>query len=194
MIPDGPLLWYINRSTGLVLLVLLTLSILLGVLSTRGEAGTRLPRFVVQALHRNVGLLAMVMLAVHIASAVLDEYVDIRWWQAFLPLQLHYQPLWLALGIVSFDLLIAVVITSLVRARLPLRLWWFVHLASYGAWVVAVVHGLGIGSDTGSDWATWIYVGSAVVVGGSILLRLLSRGRSDGRAVPVPATGFGETG
>ena len=85
LILDGPLLWYVNRASGVVLLALLTLTVLLGVSSMRGAAGTRVPRFAVQALHRNTGLLALVMLGLHIASAVLDEYVDIRWWQGVVP-------------------------------------------------------------------------------------------------------------
>ena len=85
MIPEGPLLWYVNRSTGMVLLVLLTLTVLLGALSTRGDAGSRVPRFAVQSLHRNLGLLATVMLVLHVTTAVLDEFVDIRWWQAVVP-------------------------------------------------------------------------------------------------------------
>ena len=172
MIPDGPLLWYVNRSTGLVLLLLLTATVLLGEWSTRSAAGHRLPGFAVQALHRNVGLLSLAMLTLHIGSAVLDEYVDIRWWQAFAPWQLHYQPLWLALGVVAFDLMLAVVITSLVRARLGHRAWRAVHLSSYAIWGVSVAHGLGIGTDTGETWARWGYVGCAGVVAASVAMRL----------------------
>lgn len=179
MIPEGPLLWYVNRSTGVVLLVLLTATVVLGVLSTRGHAGTRLPRFVVQAVHRNLGLLTTVLLVVHVASAVLDEYVDIRWWQSFVPWQLHYEPLWLALGIVALDLMVAVVVTSLVRERLPHRAWFAVHLTTYATWVVSMVHGLGIGTDTGAPWARWTYVACAAAVLLALLVRLAGPTRQD---------------
>lgn len=172
-VPEGPLLWYVNRSTGMVLLLLLTATVLMGIWSTRGEAGGRLPRFAVQALHRNVGLLSVAMITVHIGSAVLDEYVDIRWWQAFVPHQLHYKPLWLALGIVALDLMLAVVLTSLVRARLGHRAWRAVHLSSYVIWALAVVHGVGIGTDTATAWGRWTYVGSAAAVAASVAVRLL---------------------
>lgn len=172
-VPQGPLLWYVNRSTGMVLLLLLTATVLLGIWSTRGEAGGRLPRFAVQALHRNLGLLSVAMLTVHIGSAVLDEYVDIRWWQAVVPWQLHYKPLWLALGIVALDLMLAVVLTSLVRARLGHRAWRAVHLSSYAIWALAVAHGVGIGTDTATTWGRWTYVGSAAAVAASAAVRLL---------------------
>ena len=89
---DGPFLWHLNRGSGLVLLVVLTGSALLGIWATRGDAGTRVPRFAVQALHRNLAVLGVVLTAVHVASAVLDEFVDIRWWQAILPWRLAYEP------------------------------------------------------------------------------------------------------
>ena len=101
----GPLLWYLNRSTGLVVLVLLTATVLLGVLAT-GRGGRVLPRFVGQALHRNLALWSVVLLVVHITTAVVDTYVDIRWWQAVVPwVGATYLPLWLGLGTLAFDLL-----------------------------------------------------------------------------------------
>ncbi len=180
---EGPLLWYVNRSTGLVLLVLLTATLLLGVWSTRGEAGGRVPGFVTQAVHRNVGLLSMTMLAVHLGSAVVDEYVDIRWWQTVLPWDLHYQAWWLALGVVSFDLLVAVSLTSLLRHHLDHRSWWLLHLATYPTWAIAVAHGLGIGTDSGAGWARWTYAGCGAVVVLSLVLRVVGSRR---RRLPLP--------
>jgi sulfoxide reductase heme-binding subunit YedZ len=184
VIPEGPLLWYVNRSTGLVLLVLLTLTVLLGALSTRGDAGSRVPRFAVQSLHRNIGLLATVMLALHVTTSVLDEFVDIRWWQAVVPLSLHYKPLWLGLGIVAVDLVVAVVVTSLVRHRLGHRTWWYVHVTAYAAWGLAVLHGVVIGTDTDTGWARSIYVGCGLVVMLAVVLRTATPRRRQAEARP----------
>ncbi|GAB3778863.1 ferric reductase-like transmembrane domain-containing protein [Nocardioides ungokensis] len=144
---DGPLLWYLNRSTGLVLLVLLTLSTVLGVLSLGGRPGRGVPRFVTQSLHRNLALLSVALLGVHVTTAVVDTYVDIRWWQAVVPVGATYMPLWLGLGTVALDLIVLVAVTSLLRTRLGHRTWHAVHLLSWAAWAVAVAHGLGIGTD-----------------------------------------------
>ena len=151
---DGPLLWYVNRGTGVVLLVLLTASVVLGVLASSGRAGGRVPQFVRQDLHRNVSLLSVALLVGHVASAILDTFVDIRWWDAFVPVNGGYLPVWLGLGALSLDLLVLVVLTSLVRARLAYRSWWVVHLLSYAAWALGVAHGIGIGTDETSD-VTW---------------------------------------
>ena len=189
MIPEGPLLWYVNRGTGLVLVALLTLVVALGVWSARTRAGGRVPGFAVQALHRRASLLTLVLLLVHAGSAVLDEYVDIRWWQVVVPRDLHYRAPWLAAGIVATDVLVAVALTSLVRRRLPLRAWRGLHLTAYAAWAVAVVHGLGIGTDTGTAWARWAYAGSLGVVALVLVLRVVSTGVSRTASTRPATTG-----
>lgn len=164
---DGPLLWYLNRSTGFVLLGLLTLSVLFGILSTGttgGRAGQGLPRFVTQTVHRNIALLSVLLLGAHVTTAVIDTYVDIRWWQAIVPFGATYQPWWLGLGTFALDLIVAIVLTSLVRAHMPHRAWRLVHLLSYASWAVAVVHGVGIGTDMTKE-DPWGLVVTAVCVG-----------------------------
>jgi hypothetical protein len=147
---SDPILWYLNRSTGLVLLVALTASTALGVLALGGRSGRGLPRFVTQSLHRNLALVSVTLLVAHVVSAVTDTFVDIRWWQAVVPFAgATYQPLWLGLGTLSLDLMAVVVATSLLRSRMSHRAWHAVHLASWACWATAVVHGLGIGTDLG---------------------------------------------
>jgi predicted ferric reductase len=170
----GPMLWYLNRSTGLVVLVLLTVTAVLGVLST-GGGGRVVPRFVGHALHRNLALWSVVLLGVHVATAVVDTYVDIRWWQAFVPWAgATYLPLWLGLGTLALDLLVLVVVTSLLRARMRHRTWRLVHLAAYGAWAVAVAHGLGIGTDLRTPgWERSAVWASVALVAGIAAVRLV---------------------
>src|SRR5260370_41126032 len=60
--------------------------------------------------------------------------------------------MWLGLGAVAFDLMLALTVTSLLRTRLSYRSWRLVHWGSYLAWPVAVLHGLGTGSDTPVRW------------------------------------------
>ncbi len=168
---DGPLLWYLNRGSGLVVLAVLTLSTVLGVLAMGGRPGRGVPRFVTQALHRNIALVSVVALVVHVATAVADTFVDIRWWQALLPWWgSTYMPLWLGIGTLSLDVIAVVVVTSLLRTRLTHRLWRRVHYLSWGAWALGLAHGIGIGTDLRSltDWA----VLPTAVCAGSVLLAL----------------------
>jgi predicted ferric reductase len=179
---NDPLLWYLNRSTGLVLLVALTASTALGVLALGGRSGRGLPRFVTQSLHRNLALVSVTLLAAHVVSAVADSFVDIRWWQAVVPVGASYQPLWLGLGTLSLDLMAVVVVTSLLRARMGHRAWHGIHLAAWACWLLAVGHGLGIGTDLGTTpaallaaehrWATLPTLACVAVVLAAAVARL----------------------
>ncbi len=180
----GPLLWYLNRGTGVVLLVLLTVSTCLGLFASRGEAGGRVPAFVRQVLHRDLSLLAVALLAVHVVTAVADSYVDIRWWQAFSPLGASYQPLWLGLGAVALDLIAVVVVSSLLRAWLSWRTWRALHWLAYLAWPISLAHGVGIGTDATVGWARWLGYACLTAVAVSVLLRWTLRARTTPERVP----------
>ena len=163
---DGPLLWFLNRSTGFLILGLLTLSVVLGIVASSGRAGHGLPRFVTQAVHRNVALLSVLLLAAHVVTAVADTFVDIKWWQALVPFGASYKPLWLGLGTASLDLMAALILTSLLRSRMRHRSWRVVHLLSYLSWLLGVLHGVGIGSDMSvqDPWGLVVVAACVVVV------------------------------
>lgn len=171
----GPLMWFANRGTGVVLMVLLTASVVLGIVSTTRPSSGWWPRFLTQGLHRNLSLLSTFMLVAHVVTAVVDEYVDIRWWQAFVPFGATYEPLWMAAGALSLDLIVAVVVTSLVRHRIPHRRWQLVHLMSYAAWALGIAHGLGIGTDSATAWSRWLTVACGAVVLFAIGVRVAAR-------------------
>ncbi len=169
----SPLLWYLNRGTGIVLLVIFTASTVVGVLSTSRAASRVWPRFLTQGLHRSLGLLSAGLLVAHAVTAVVDEYVDIRWWQALVPFGGTYKPWYLALGALALDLTAAVVATSLIRHRLGARSWRAVHLLSYAAWGVSVLHTIGIGTDSDTALGRLPLLVCCAAVAAAVLLRLV---------------------
>jgi sulfoxide reductase heme-binding subunit YedZ len=170
----GPsIYWYLTRSTGAVALVLLTLAIALGVLDVRRFSTPRWPRFVVDSLHRNVSLLAMVFLLFHILTSVLDSFAPISLVDAVVPFAGSYRPFWLGLGAISFDLLLAVTITSLLRKRMGYASWRAIHWLTYASWPVALLHGLGTGSDVKSTWLLALSIACLAVVLGAVLIRVV---------------------
>jgi methionine sulfoxide reductase heme-binding subunit len=143
--------WYLARATGLVLLVVFTASTALGVISSTASTtgpDRRVPRFVATDLHRRLSLLALLLLAGHIAVSVADSYVSIGPLDAVVPFMGSYRRAWLGLGTVATDLTIAVAVTSGLRQRMSPRAWRAVHLGAYLAWPAVLLHGLGTGSDT----------------------------------------------
>lgn len=173
---NGPVLWFANRGTGVVLLLLLTLSTMLGVLSTARATSPRWPRMLSQGLHRNVSLLAVVFLAAHTVTAVVDSYVDIRWWDAFVPFTSPYRTPWLGFGTLSLDLLLAVSVTSMLRHRMSHRPWRAVHVLAYASWVLGLLHGIQ-GTDSATVWGAALNYGCIAAVSLAVLARfgLLAR-------------------
>lgn len=152
ILASTPALWYFARGSGVVSLGLLTLTVILGVTASTRWATQRWPRPVVNGLHRNLSLLSVTFLAMHVSSVVVDGYVPIRWLDAVVPFGSSYHPFWLGLGATAFDVLIALVVTSLLRVRLGHGVWRAVHWAAYACWPLALLHGLGVGSDRRQGW------------------------------------------
>jgi hypothetical protein len=184
-------LWYMTRGFGLIDLVLLTATLVMGVTQVVRYARPGLPRFVISALHKNISLLAVLFLAIHVVTAVLDTYVSISVLDIFIPFVGTYRPLWLGLGALSLDLLIALVITSLVRERLGHTAWRLIHWAAYLCWPVAVLHGLGTGTDTKLGWVLALNAVCVASVIGALWWRLAdgwSPANAGRRAVAVFGT------
>ena len=170
-------LWYAARATGIVSLLLLTASVVLGILGRLGVSTPGWPRFAIASVHRNIGLLTVSFLAVHIGSSVIDAYAGISWLDAIVPFGSVYRPFWLGLGAVAFDLMIALIATSLLRPRINARLWRAVHWTSYLCWPVAMIHSLGTGTDT-SGWALIVELSCLAAVGAAGLGRIAANGRT----------------
>jgi len=173
----GPGLWYATRAAGIVSLLLLTASTTLGVLTASRASGPRWPRFLVIGLHRNLALLAMAFLLLHVTTTVIDTYTSIGIQDAVVPFLSGYHRLWLGLGAIASDLFVALTVTSLLRQRIRPGLWRTVHWAGYLCWPVALAHGLGIGTDAGTTWVFDLTVGcgGAVVVAAIVRLSLALR-------------------
>ena len=160
-------LWYATRGAGAVSLVLLTGVVVLGILTSRRWSARAWPRFLTASLHRNLALLSLVFLGLHIVTAVVDPYTSLGWKAALVPFSSSYRPFWLGLGVVALDLLLALVITSLARHLIGLRAWRFVP-----CWPVAAVHGLGTGSDSTQAWMLALDVACTGAVVTAVAVRL----------------------
>lgn len=179
----GQTLWFASRATGLVALPLLTTSLVLGIAGSARAASVGWPRFALAGLHRNISLMTVLFLAVHVSSSIIDPYAGIRWLDAVVPFVSGYHPFWLGLGAVALDLVLALIVTSLLRTRLSHRLWRTVHWAVYLCWPVAMVHGLGIGGkDTHLSWVISLNAACALVVLVALVWRFRSAAHPDSQA------------
>jgi predicted ferric reductase len=168
-------LWYLSQGTGVISLVLYTTVMLLGIAVVGQGRLPGLPRFSVVALHRSISLLSLVFLALHIGTAILDSYVNISVLSTFIPFASSYAPLWIGLGAVAVDLMIALIVTSLLRDRISPRFWRAVHWLAYAFWPLAIAHSIGLGSGTGtlmSGSQLWLTIASVLAVLGALVWRI----------------------
>ncbi|MEU8510930.1 ferric reductase-like transmembrane domain-containing protein [Kitasatospora sp. NPDC048722] len=157
-------LWYASRAGGTVALLLLTATVALGIAVGGRARPRRIGRFEIGLLHRNLAVLTLAFLGLHIGTAIIDPYVSLSWATAVVPFGAAYRPLWLGLGTVAFDLLLAVAITSALRLRIGRASWKAVHWLAYAAWPVGLLHAVGTGTDTRLPLQLWLYAFCLVTV------------------------------
>jgi ferric reductase like protein len=180
---SGREFWYLTRGTGIVALVLLTASVSFGIAASLRAHTERWPRFAIGRLHRNLTLLSVVFVAVHVVTTVADGYAPIGLLDGVVPFLSPYRPVWLGLGTVAFDLLLALVITSYLRGLIGARAWRAVHWFAYVSWPVALAHSFGTGTDARAAWLVAIGVAALGAVALSVGARLFAgRGAPSGRA------------
>jgi sulfoxide reductase heme-binding subunit YedZ len=166
------ILWYTTRATGVVALVLLSATVVLGVVTSVRFATYRWPRFALQDLHKRLSLLSVAFVFLHVVTTVSDSYAPIGWISAVVPFTSPYRRIWLGLGTLAVDLLLAVTVSSLLRNRISARSWRALHWLAYASWPVALVHGLGTGTDAHLGWMMLLTIVCVGAVLASVFWRL----------------------
>ena len=157
-------LWYLGRGTGIVALVLFTLTLVLGIVTRSGRAGRSLPRFGIAELHKTASLTATGLVVVHMGTLLFDHYAQLRVTDLVLPFLAQLKPLWQGLGTLAFDLLVLLVGSSLLRHRIGQRTFRALHWTAYALWPVAFLHALGMGTDAATAWFRGLALACAAAV------------------------------
>src|SRR5581483_5954039 len=164
-------LWYTTRGAGTVTLILLTGVVVLGIVTSTRWKSEDWPRFLIAALHRNFSLFLVAFGLLHIVTALFDPAVFLGL-KALIPFASDYRPLWLSLGVISGDLILAIVLTSLLRDRLGYLAWRIIHWLTYASWPLAMLHSLGTGTDPHAGWFLVIAAASTGAVLWALFWRL----------------------
>lgn len=186
---SNPVDWYAARAAGIVAYVLLTVVVAIGI-SLAGRAPgrgrwRRWPMFAVEDVHRAGGLLVGTFIAIHVLTIAIDSFLPFSLGQLVVPLASTYRPLWVALGIVAAELLLALAVTNRYRDGMPRRWWRAVHYANFAVWATATLHGMGSGTDRSAPWMMAVYPASVAAVTGAVAWRLSAAGRLPSRLQPA---------
>jgi sulfoxide reductase heme-binding subunit YedZ len=177
-------LWALGRGTGVVALVLMTVTVVLGILTRSGRPAFGMPRFAVTLVHRNSALIGTVFILIHVVSLLFDPYAQLNLIDYFVPFVGTYRPFWLGLGAVAFDLIIAIVVTSLLRRSIGQRAFRVVHWATYAMWPIALFHSIGTGTDASSGLFILLAIVCFSAVAGSVIWRLSTHFQLRGATTP----------
>ena len=179
-------LWYSTRATGIVSLFLFSIVMASGIMTATRVGGAALPRFAIAELHRRLTLLAVLFLAIHIVTSVIDSYVNIGIAGVFIPFASPYMTLWVALGAVALDLMLAVTLSSMLRKHISHDLWRAIHWISYLAWPIALIHAIFIGTDMRFGWMVAVIGVNIAMVFLAGIWRLWKNPHPDGALTAIP--------
>jgi predicted ferric reductase len=170
---NNQLYWYLARSGGVAAWAMLGFSVLWGlVLSTKAFGSKPRPNWLLD-LHRFVGGAAVIFTGIHVASLMLDSYIEFGVREVLVPFTSSYRPSAVAWGIIAFYLLLAVEITSLLRKRLSKRVWRATHYLSFPLFILATAHGVTAGTDKDTFLLRAAFIVVTAAVGGLTALRVV---------------------
>lgn len=168
-----PTFWILARAGGLTAYLLLTTSVLAGLVLKSRPFGARLRAAAVADVHRTLALLGLGFVAVHGLTLVLDSTVRITPLALVVPGLAGYRPMATALGVIAAELMVLVYASFSLRTRIGARNWRRLHWATYAVFTLATFHGLTAGTDTTRPWALALYLGAVGAVATAAAWRLL---------------------
>lgn len=172
MKPD-PTFWLLARASGLASYVLLTVSVLAGLVLKSRPFGTRIKPASATRLHRTLALLSLAALALHGFALVIDEAVEIGLGALLVPGLAPYRPLWTGMGVLAGELMVLVYVSFALRKRIGVKNWRRLHWTTYGVFAAATAHGVLAGSDSSEPWAIGLYLGAIGAVAAATAWRAL---------------------
>ncbi len=186
---SAQLTWHVARASGMVALVLSALSVVWGLLLSTRVGSPRLRAPSLLSLHRFLGLLTVSFVAVHLVALGVDRYVPFGLTELLVPFASTWKPAEVALGVVALYLLLAVQLTSMLRRRIPPRVWLVVHQGGFLAYWLGALHAFSAGTDASNRlWQLAVLACSVVIVSLSAYRWLLGRRLRRATRTPRAAT------
>lgn len=185
---SSPVDWYAARAAGLTAYLLLSAVVLLGLTMASKRPLARWPRFAMEDVHRFGGLLVGAFVAIHVVTIAIDSWLPFTIGSLVVPFVSRYRPLWVGLGVVAAELLLALAVTNHYRRRLPYRVWRRAHYLNFAVWSAATAHGIASGTDRSAAWALALYATAGGAVAAATIWRF-TRTRARAWALPAAAAG-----
>jgi predicted ferric reductase len=172
------LAWFISRGAGVVGYLLITGSMIYGLMITTRTATGAVPAPVSFGMHEFIAWLGLVFIAVHAVVLLWDGYIKYSLASVLVPFASSYRPVWVGIGQIAFYLSALLAASFYAKKRIGHKTWRLIHYASFATFILATLHGLFSGSDTKALPMQAIYISAvAAVLFLTVLRILLPRGR-----------------
>ena len=175
--------WYLTRASGFVAFLLLTASVVFGLSMTGGLLERWVRRYRIYDFHRFLSLITLCVTLFHVFIVLPDEFIGFSLDELLLPFVSPFEPLFMALGIFSLYLTAFIIASFYLRQLIHYRVWRLIHYATFAAFVLALGHGVGAGTDTEASWAQDLYAASGLIVFNLLVYRVL---KGQARDIPEP--------
>jgi predicted ferric reductase len=175
----GQAAWLITRASGLASFALLSASVVLGLLISSKATSTSTSRLVVFSTHQFLSVLSLAFLAVHTGALLFDGFFHFTVLDLVVPFVAPYSPVLVGLGVVCAWLAAGVTGSFWARQWIGQKAWRKLHFASFAAYVLALGHGIGAGTDSGELPVALLYSISATLVV-SLLTYRIAKARARG--------------
>ena len=167
--------WYVSRASGMVAAVLLALTLIWGLLITTGMIERRgLPAWLTD-LHRHLGGLSVVFIAIHMLALVADTHEHFSWAELFVPFASAWRTGPVAWGVGAFWALVIVEGSSLARRRMGRASWRRLHYLSYPVALMTALHAAQAGTDASSPVFRTVSIGLILVLCALTVFRVIHR-------------------
>jgi sulfoxide reductase heme-binding subunit YedZ len=188
---SSPLDWYVARAAGIAAYLMLSFVVVLGLTMARKTTLKRWPQFAIEDVHRFAGLLVGTFVIIHIVTIAIDSWLPFSVGSIVVPLLSRYRRVWVALGVVAAELLLALAVTNHYRDRLSYRFWRLAHYLNFVVWSAATLHGIGSGTDRSAPWLLAVYAVATAAVGSAVAWRFARHRIAARRSVPAIALAGG---
>jgi predicted ferric reductase len=166
--------WYMGRASGFAAYGMLLGSVLLGLgVSSRVFDGWLIRPWVYE-MHQFLSIVVLIVMMFHGLIMLPDPYAQFRLAEMLVPFESHYRAFWVGLGTISLYGAAVLTLSFYVKKQIGQRGWRLLHYASFGVFVLALVHGIKAGTDTGEAWAQVVYLSSGLVVAFFLFFRVLA--------------------
>lgn len=161
-----PWIWYLTRSSALIGFFLLYLSIFFGIAIRNPLLRKIISPIYSLDIHGWISLQALLFVLLHGVSLLFDEFLAFDLANVFLPfsnlsenaIKSGVNPIYLAMGIVAFYLMIALIVSSYLRKYIKFWIWRLIHLFNIILWIFVIFHALKLGTDMKNEIVRNIFI------------------------------------